>query len=370
MAHRSISRTTISPRVAVTRFRAVPGVGEITVREGDVLDAEEIVAKVEKQGDVRVIDVAAQLGIPRGRIAETLAVKAGDAVTAGQVLAECSALFGMWKARAVSPEDGIVDTVSKITGQVVVRARPTIVDLRAFLSGRVSNVRAGVGVEVSGEVSLLQGILGLGGEAMGRLAIADSRNGVLEGDDLSEGHRGRVVATFGRISLSAMRRAKEVEIAALVGSSAFGEELVAFTGASPNLAAAGHEELGFALLLTEGLGDLRMAPRAAALLAQLDGARVSVNAVTQVRAGVIRPELLGPPVEGAALASEDPDAELREGSRVRIVRGKRFGSMGEITEAPTSPRRVGSGASTLVYELCLDDGTRVCAPRQNVEAEV
>jgi hypothetical protein len=370
MARGSISRTTVSPRVAVTRFRAVPGVGEILVREGDVLDAAQVVAKIEKPGDVYVVDVAAQLGIPRGRIAETLAVKAGDPVSAGQVLAECSALFGMWKARAVSPEDGIVDTVSKVTGQVVVRAKPTIMDLRAFVSGCVSSVIPGAGVEILAEVSLLQGILGLGGEAMGRLAIVDPRNGALERDDLSERHRKEVVATFGRISLCAMRRAKEVGVAALVGSSAFGEELVSLMGVSPNLAAAGDEELGFALLLTEGLGDLRMAPRAAALLRRLEGARVSVNAVTQVRAGVIRPDLLGPPIEGAELASDEAEAALRAGSRVRIVRGKRFGSMGEIVEAPASPCRVDSGAFALVYELRLDDGSRARVPRQNVEAEM
>jgi hypothetical protein len=369
MAHGTIARTAAAPRIAVTRFRAAPGAGELPVRSGDAVDAADVVATIMKPGAIHAIDVAAQLGISRGRIAESLAVRAGDAVVAGQVIAQSRALFGLWTARASSPVDGVVDTVSPVTGQVVVRERATAVVVRAFASGRVTDVQPGVGVEIRAEVSLVQGILGLGGEAMGALVRVGSGAGALEAADLGEAHAGAAVFTEGRISLDAMRRAREIGVAALVGASAYGEDLVALLGASPNLAAAGDEALGFALLITEGLGELRMAPRTRELLAKLDGARVSVNGVTQVRAGVIRPDLLGPPIDGAPLSQDSSEPALGVGSRVRIVRGRRTGVTGDIAAVLGAPALLGSGASALVFDVRLDDGDVVRVPRQNVEGE-
>lgn len=366
----TIPATAAAGRVSISRFRPAPGAAEILVRPGDAVDADDAVARIEKPGAVHAVDVAALLGIPRGRIAEALAVKAGDAVAAGQVLAESRALFGLWRARAVSPVDGSVDTVSTVTGQVVVRARPIEVTVRAFASGRVESVRPGVGVGIRAEVALLQGILGLGGEATGTLALVDPGEGrPLGARELDGAPRGAVVATPGAIGLDALRAARGAGVAALVGGSIRGDDLLAFMGAAPNLAAAGDEPFGFALLVTEGFGAHRMAGRAADLLRRLAGARVSVNGATQVRAGVIRPDLLGPPVDGEGAAADGAGAALGVGARARIVRGRRFGAAGEIRAVPEAPDLLGSGARALVYELRLEDGTLCRAPRQNVEAE-
>jgi len=337
------------------------------VKEGDCVRADDVVAVLRRPGDVHAVNVAVRLGLPRGRIRDVLSVDVGDRIAAGQVIAVHRSLFGLLSAHVVSPVAGVVELVSPVTGQVVVRAAPTEIELKAYVSGRVIDVRPGDGVEIEAEVALLHGALGLGGEALGALAVVRTDGGPLCGGDLGEAHRGAVVATFGRISLEAMHRAREVGVSALVGGSARGADLVALAGRELNLAATGDEEIGFALVLTEGLGDLAMSVRAAGLLSALEGRRVSVRGMTQVRAGVIRPELLGPPVEGAPLELDGASCEIGTGSRVRIVRGKRFGAAGEVVSLPPEPTRIETGAEVLVYVLRLDGGDAVMVPRQNVE---
>ena len=59
-------------------------------------------------------------------------------------------------------------------------------------------------------------------------------------------------------------------------------------------AITGQEEKGITLVVTEGFGDLAMAERTFELLRGCAGMRASVNGATQIRAGVLRPEIIIP----------------------------------------------------------------------------
>ena len=111
-----------------------------------------------------------------------------------------------------------------------------------------------------------------------------------------------------------------------------------------------------------------MAPFTAALLTQIQGRSVSVNGTVQVRAGVIRPEIIGPPAgEPDKKTTSADDRPLGPGDGIRIVRGVHFGELGVILSCPAELQRVGSGAWTLVYEVNLSSGERAFLPRANVE---
>jgi hypothetical protein len=55
------------------------------------------------------------------------------------------------------------------------------------------------------------------------------------------------------------------------------------------------------------------------------------------------------------------------GDTVRIVRGVHFGKIVKILFAPTDVKTVGSGATSLVYEVEISKGVRLFIPRANVE---
>jgi len=111
-----------------------------------------------------------------------------------------------------------------------------------------------------------------------------------------------------------------------------------------------------------------MADRAFAILSGLSGEQASVSGATQIRAGVIRPEIIVSrgrrPDAGAA---EEPLAEMTVGSRIRLIRDPYFGRLAEVVALPPEPARIETEARVRILQARLPDGRVVTVPRSNVE---
>ena len=100
-----------------------------------------------------------------------------------------------------------------------------------------------------------------------------------------------------------------------------------------------------------------------------------MNGTTQIRAGVMRPEILIPLSEVQkeearrrdASASERAAGMLEIGAPVRIIREPNFGSLGTVTGMPHEPRLLESESFARVVEVKLANGSPVIVPRANVE---
>jgi hypothetical protein len=60
------------------------------------------------------------------------------------------------------------------------------------------------------------------------------------------------------------------------------------------VAITGSEDIPTTIVCTEGFGQIGMAGRSFDLLKELNGRRASISGATQIRAGVIRPEVIVP----------------------------------------------------------------------------
>jgi hypothetical protein len=95
-----------------------------------------------------------------------------------------------------------------------------------------------------------------------------------------------------------------------------------------------------------------------------------VNGATQIRAGVMRPEILiplGEPLSENARDSGRIAGALSVGSPVRIIREPHFGSLGSVSRLPHEPISLASESFARVVEVKLADGAVVMVPRANVE---
>ena len=122
-------------------------------------------------------------------------------------------------------------------------------------------------------------------------------------------------------------------------------------------------------VLTEGFGHICMADRTWRLLGAHRGELASVSGATQIRAGVMRPEILIPRGVPARAAAEESHATgLEVGSLLRVIREPHFGRIGHVAELPPELRPLESEAKVrvLVVEFA-DDHTRAVVPRANVE---
>jgi hypothetical protein len=233
----------------------------------------------------------------------------------------------------------------------------------------VVEVIAGEGVVVETEGALVQGIFGIGGERMGSIVmVSTNANDVLSEEAIVPAMAGKIIVGGATVTGSALRKAARLGVTGIVAGGIVDTDLVEFLGYDIGVAITGHEDITLTLVLTEGFGHIPMAQRTFALLGSLSGRAASINGATQIRAGVIRPELIVPLTEPAAApAGMREPAALEVGASIRMIREPYFGILGTVSALPPQLATVDSGAVVRVLEASLADGRIVTVPRANVE---
>jgi hypothetical protein len=290
-------------------------------------------------------------------------------VKKGEPIAQGRSMFGLVKSTVHAPADGTIESVSPVSGQLILREPPIPVEVNAYVRGVVCEVLPGEGVVVETHGAFLQGIFGVGGETHGEIALVCGAEEEMTAAMLAPEHRRKVVAGGARVSHATLMRAREIGVAAVVVGGFDDRDLLELLGKDLGVAITGSEELGFTLVLTEGFGRIPMAARTWRLLDAHRGQQASVSGATQIRAGVMRPEIIIPREQASRAGAEaDLSTGLEIGSLLRVIREPYFGRIGRVVELPSELRQLetGSGARVLVVEFA-DDSVRAVVPRANVE---
>ena len=91
-----------------------------------------------------------------------------------------------------------------------------------------------------------------------------------------------------------------------------------------------------------------------------------MNGATQIRAGVIRPELIVPGAQTTQTARVTSH-ELGVGTPVRLIRRPHFGALGKVCALPEQAVKIETGSLVRVAIITLADGRQVTVPRANLE---
>jgi len=169
MAHAYTPGLKVSEKALIRKERRLPLKGDVTANIGDTVSADTVVAKTELPGDVQPLNIGGILGIAPEDINLYLVKKPGDSLKKDEIIAQTKGFFGLFKTTVKAPFDGSLESVSKITGQAILRMEPEPVEVTAYIDGAVTDVfeKEGVLVETSG--AFVQGIFGIGGEENGSL---------------------------------------------------------------------------------------------------------------------------------------------------------------------------------------------------------
>ncbi|MDA1261366.1 MAG: hypothetical protein O3B75_00525 [Planctomycetota bacterium] len=361
----------VTARTTYRVRRLLPVTGEVRVKVGESVSAETVVAQTFLEGDVFPIKVAGMLSVNPAELIPLMLKRVGDSVQVGDALARSKGIFGMMKTEAKSTAKGTLESVSESTGMVIIRGAQTPVQVCAYVAGKIIEVIPNEGVVVETDALFVQGIFGVGGETWGPLMIA----GKSHAEDLREEHidasmKGAVVVGGARMTAGGIRRAREVGVSALICGGIDDADLRDVLGYDLGVAVTGSEKIGITLLVTEGFGDIAMAKRTFQLLLAHAGKMASVNGATQIRAGVMRPEIavpLGEASSGEIFTGGATAGILDIGTPVRIIRDPHFGLLGSVNALPEQPAVLGSGSKARVLEVALESGQRVTVPRANVE---
>ncbi len=361
----------VTNRLSHRMRRVLPIAGEVRVSVRDRVQARDVVAETFMPGDISPVNLANALSLPPADVPECMLIQEGVRVEVGQPLAQTKGIFGLFKSEYKSKVAGTVESISNVTGQLIIRGEPLPVQVQAFLAGEVVEVIPNAGVVIEAEVSFVQGIFGIGGETYGTVRMAckqqsDELNAELIGPDMKD----CVIVGGARMTGDAVRRAIEVGAAAVISGGMDDQDLREILGYDLGVAITGSEQIGITLVITEGFGEIAMAKRTFQLFSSREGDAAAVNGATQIRAGVMRPEIVIPLSEEEKAREVEPEHTaglLEVGASVRIIRDPYFGQIGKVAGLPAELTVLNSESKARVLEVECESGEHVVVPRANVE---
>jgi len=369
MAHAYTPGLKVTERAVLRKERRLPILGEVLLKEGDAVTPDMVVARTDLPGDPRTLNAANLLSLIPSEVPEAMLKEEGDAVKKGEVIGRSSTFFGLFKKQLTAPCDGIIERISDVSGQVTLREPPVPLEITGYIHGRVAEVMPREGIIVETEGAFIQGIFGVGGETHGNITFrAQGPDKPLTAADIDESCRDMVVVGGALLTDEAVRKAAKVGARALVAGGIIDTMLVDYLGYDIGVAITGHEDVPVTLIVTEGFGPMRMADKTYELLRSLDGYEASVTGATQIRAGVMRPEIIVSGYRSKKKARDaDEAAGLVPGTHIRLIREPYFGRLGEVAELPPDLVTIETEARVRILKARLSTGEIVTVPRANVE---
>lgn len=370
MAHAYTPGLKVTENLLIRKRRILPLKGEVVVKVGDKLNPNDVVARTHLPGNVVPLNVANKLGVPPEDLSMVMQKKEGDPIKEGEQIALKKSFIKWFSSSATATIDGTIESISNVTGQVLQRGEPIPVEVTSYVKGTVAEVIENEGVVMETYASFVQGIFGIGGETFGDIQIAvDNNSTILEDKLITNDMKDKVIVGGAMVTAAALKKAIEVGVRGIVVGGFDDKDLRDFLGYDIGVAITGNEDIGISLVVTEGFGQIDMAQKTFDLLSRHQGEMACINGATQIRAGVIRPEVVIPTELNKEL--EDKAANgvggLATGSPIRVIRHPYFGYLGEVTDLPAPLQVLESESKARVLKVKFDDGTEVIVPRANVE---
>ena len=348
----------ILEKASVEKERILPLKGKVHVKLKEKLEADKIVASTKIPGNVQMVNVANALNVDPDQVPDCMLCQVDDIISKGEVIARSKGLFGMFKTEVKSPLDGILGNISDITGQVIISEKPYPIEVDAYIPGEVDAVFDNEGILVKSKGTLIQGIIGIGGEKKGCIAIES------EDDDIKD----KIVIVKSCLIYDFYEKLNRLGAKGIVCGGIDYSTMTKILKRPLGVAITGMEETT-TIVVTEGFGDIQMANRTYQILAKNNGKFCSINGATQIRAGVMRPEIfIGSNVdlENPSTFTED-SLVISIGSKVRMIRDPYFGKLGVVKELPSELMKIDTETTARVAKITFEDGSEEIIPRTNLE---
>lgn len=371
MGHAYTPGLKVTDNQIVKKSRILPLKGEVIVKVGDKVEPDDVVAHTHLPGNVVPINVANILGVPAEDLELVMSKKEKDPIKEGEEIALKKSFLKWFNKSCKATINGTIESISQITGQVLQRGMPIPVEVKAYLRGEILEVIPTEGVVVACQAAFVQGIFGIGGETYGNIQVAVPDNATVLSEELiKEDMAGKVIVGGSLVTADALKKAIKVKAKGIVVGGFDDKDLRDFLGYDIGVAITGSEEIGITLVVTEGFGGINMAQKTFDLLKKHEGEMACINGATQIRAGVIRPELVIPSGRDIASVQAIGNAEihgLEIGSPIRVIRHPYFGQLGKVTGLPPQLQKLESESTARVLEVEFDGGNKAIVPRANVE---
>lgn len=361
----------------ILKVRKLPIQGEVLVKKGETVTAHTPIARAFVPGNRQIINLGYHLGRTGIDVKLFMYKNQGDYIEAGELIASRKylkyILFGKREKQFYAPKHGLIEYIFG-DGRLVI-SEPISVELDAYIPGKVKNILENEGAIIETTGGYIQGIFGIGGETYGNLHIlTESRDDIITSGSIMPDMAGKIIVGGALVQKEALQKAVEVGVNGIVIGGICDKNLTKFLGYELGVGITGREEIDLTIIITEGFGEIPMEEKTFNILKKYEGTPVSINGTTQIRAGVIRPELIIPKPDSSLLegskATEDNqirNKELKQGTNFKIIREPHFGELGQIINLPIERQKIDTESKVRVLEAELINGKRIVIPRANIE---
>ncbi|MAT42097.1 MAG: hypothetical protein CL609_07125 [Anaerolineaceae bacterium] len=313
----------------IKRTRTFPSKGQVNVRVGQKVSANEAIGEYIQEKEYSLINVRKLLNLNNNKDARQLIkCKVADTLQQDDLIAESGGLFSK-TIRAPYMSEVLLINSSQILLQNVSNPVP----LLAGMDSIVVEILPDRGAILEANGVLIQGIWGNQRIQSGMLIpILENPSHKLQISDIDVTYRGSILVGGYCDDINIIKYASELPLKGLVLSSIH-----------PDLLSVA-ENSEVAIIVTDGFGDTPMNVRTFELLTTNSKRDTSVNAEYNLQLGKI-PEIIIPlPAEGYL---PNDITEFKPGLIVRINHGPQIGLMGEITKIMDKPSVLPHGIKTM-----------------------
>jgi hypothetical protein len=348
-----LSQTRISTMTRIKVERMLPRRGQIMKAIGARVVADDVVAVAEAPGPTRLIDVAKTLALrDRDDLEKYLQKSVGVTIGEGELLAAHRGAIPFTRRSCRAPVAGQIVAVRK--GWVALQEQAPPFQLRALVSGVISNVMPSLGVVIEVTGSLIEGAWGMGEETHGVIrVVAATRKDPLGVAAIDVSSTGAVIVGGAALGVAALRQAEQVRVRGIIVGSM--DAAILNLTPPPTIP----------IVVTEGFGSIPMSSAVFDLLKERESQEVSINTKTQLRWGLIRPQIIVSSI-GEARDELHAPGVLEVGDTVRVLRQPYIGQTGRVKSFPRESQLLESGLRLPGVEVDLEDGPAF-VPALNLE---
>lgn len=327
-------------------------IGNIQAEINQIVDVRDTVARGLIPARHVIVDAAKELGIRPHQLTERMLVNLRGRVEEGQAIAGQDENRGK---RVFSPIHGIVIAVDE--GRIILQETPQLIKLDAGVRGRVTEVFEGRGVSIEARGAILQGVWGNDKNVIAVIRWEPERGGLssINIESLDTTYKNEIVIIRNPLTLAALEMARGRGFAGIIAPSMPANMINTVL------------DVEFAVMLTEGFGDMHLSSAASHLLGQFNGVQGMLDAAQPQRFAERRAELVINRPSTGEVENVTEAVPIAEDMQVRITREPYMGDIGTVVELPSSPVLLENGLRVKCATVELIAGEYVDVPLANLE---